>query len=502
MKENKGGVTASSHAAAEAGVVILRAGGNAVDAAVATALASCVADPCNTGLGGFGGHMVIAPQGKEAICINFAPWMPTAFEKERTAKQSKSGPGASVVPNVIAGLARALKEYGSKSWGEVSAPAIGFARNGVELNSTLRRAFSQVEGLPFVTECFSFDDGQSNDSQSARIMCQQNLAETLEQLAAHGPHWLYEGPIGDSACKVFQDHGYPVSRAEWAEAPQSIAVFAAPHLEIGRQHFYSAPLQTSGSPVLFAIVSAALKLAKKNLELPSTMAMWAQAMASIWSYRLGAERGGDFDSASIADWVEQALAYRERPALSSDIGHTCHLNTCDGSGSLVAATLTHGPFWFGGRWAVPGTGIIMNSGMPLFASTPTIELQGRVYGVTNMAPTVVRSQNGTAIAIGCPGARRIPSIIGLALGKHLFGGLPIQRAVSEMRFHAETPIRVSVETNRANSELSDAFHNEFPQVENEDADSYYGPLTAIRRDTAGHIEFGLDDRWKGTGLLA
>jgi gamma-glutamyltranspeptidase/glutathione hydrolase len=232
------------------------------------------------------------------------------------------------------------------------------------------------------------------------------------------------------------------------------------------------------------------------------MAAWAEAMASVWSYRLGTERGADFTSISIADWVEQALTFRERPAISGDAGHTCHMNACDGSGSLVAMTLTHGPYWFGGRWVVPDTGIIMNSGMPLFASTPAVNVGSRAYGVTNMAPTVVRTQDGAAIAVGCPGARRIPSIIGLALGRHLFGGFPIQRAVSEVRFHAETHARVSIEMGHAHSALKDAFRKVFPQVEDEDPDFYYGPLTALRRDAVGLIEFGLDDRWKGTGLLA
>ncbi|CAM5465340.1 Glutathione hydrolase proenzyme OS=Afipia felis OX=1035 GN=ggt PE=3 SV=1 [Afipia felis] len=498
----KGGVTASSEAAAEAGAAILRSGGNAVDAAVATALASCVADPCNTGIGGFGGHMVIARSGADPVCIDFGPWLPAHSSEQRTRSQTKFGPGASVVPNVVAGLARALKGHGSKSWSEISAPAIALARNGVVLNSTLKRAFSEVEDASFVQDCFSFGQARPGDESSAQVMYQPKLAATLEEIAKRGPEWLYEGPIGDRACEVFQNSGYEVARKEWAEAPQSITESPAPSFEIAGQSFYSAPLARSGSPSLFATVAAGCKLSGDNLELPATMAAWAGMIASSWAFRFGTPDGNDFRSVSTQEWVGKALAFQERRELPENIGHTCHLNAADRHGTLVAMTLTHGPFWFGGRWAIPDAGIIMNAGMPLFSGAPAVMSGERALGVTNMAPTVARLRNGATIAIGCPGARRIPTIIGLVLGRHLFGSMPLQRAVSAVRFHAETNLSASIERDRASEAVVEAFRGKFAKVNSEVAESYYGPLTAIRREMDGHIGFGLDDRWKGTGLSA
>ena len=498
----RGGVTASSEAAAEAGVAILRSGGNAVDAAVATALASCVADPCNTGIGGFGGHMVIARSEADPVCIDFGPWLPAHSSEQRTKNQTQSGPGASVVPNVVAGLARALKGYGSKSWNEISAPAIALARNGVLLNSTLDCAFSEVKDASFVQGCFSFGQDRSGDETPARVMCQPKLAATLEEMAKRGPEWFYEGPIGDRACEVFRNSGCEVERKEWAEAPQSIVESLAPSFEIAGEFFYSAPLSRSGSPPLFATVAAASRLSDDGLEASATMAAWAQMIASSWAFRFGTPDGNDFRSVSTKEWVERALSFHEKRDLPDEIGHTCHLNTADRYGTLVAMTLTHGPFWFGGRWAVPDAGVIMNAGMPLFSGAPAIMSEGRSLGVTNMAPTIARLRNGATIAIGCPGARRIPTIIGLVLGRHLFGSMSLQRAVSEVRFHAETASSASLEKDRASTPLTEAFHQRFSDVKSEVVESYYGPLTAIRRDANGHIEFGLDDRWKGTGRLA
>lgn len=158
MTPKAGGVTASSAAAAEAGAQILRKGGNAVDAAVATALASCVADPSNTGIGGYGGHMVVAPINGEPICIDFNMWLPTSRPPASWRRTYPNGsPHVTAVPNVIAGLALALERLGSMRWPDVVEPAIRLAASGVEANGTTSRAFKEAEGAPFVTECFSFD---------------------------------------------------------------------------------------------------------------------------------------------------------------------------------------------------------------------------------------------------------------------------------------------------------------------------------------------------------
>jgi len=102
--KRSGAVTASSSAAAEAGVAILRQGGNAVDAAVATALASCVADGCNTGLGGYGGHMVVGPVWGDPVSIDFNMWVPAS------AADAYRGRGGEVLGVARSGATGALDE--------------------------------------------------------------------------------------------------------------------------------------------------------------------------------------------------------------------------------------------------------------------------------------------------------------------------------------------------------------------------------------------------------
>ena len=260
-----GGVTASSAAAAMVGAHILAKGGNAVDAAVAAALASCVADPGNTGIGGYGGHMIVAPAGVEPVCVDFNMWLPAYWPPTSYRRRTYPNyrPLVTAVPNVIAGLALALERFGSMRWSEVVEPAIGLAASGVEANGTTSRAFKEVEGADFVEECFAFDPPDGADPERRFRFRQPALAATLK-LSRHGPAWFYEGPIGRAACEVFAQAGSPITRREWADAPRAATVAPASKLEYAAGTVFSAPLETSGSPSMFATVAAGAALARAN----------------------------------------------------------------------------------------------------------------------------------------------------------------------------------------------------------------------------------------------
>lgn len=495
----QGAVTASSAAAVDAGLGILRQGGNAIDAAVATALASCVADPCNTGLGGYGGHMVVVPQDGPAHCIDFNMWNPGDIsDTELMRPYPNHGPRASCVPNVVAGLSRALAAHGKLDWATISIPAIELARAGVPCNGTTRLAFADAEGAPFLQECFEFDH-----RADASVFRQPLLANTLEQLAERGPDWLYGGPLAELAAGAWHAAGIEQPAERWRSAPDAVRMLPAAKAVIADQILYTPPYATSGAACALGTLAAGARLLAVGApESPEQLTAWAERIAALWSYRFGHEHGNDFDRQTIDDWLAAALAASPGGPSNPNHGHTCHLNTMDATGTLVAVTLTHGPFWFGGRWALPGTGIIMNAGMHLFSNVAPVRIGKRAYAVTNMAPAVVRTRDGASLAIGCPGARRIPTHIGLVLARHLFGGLSLQAAVSAGRFHAESLDRVDFESDRLDSRLKDALGTRFRQVEQQEVAGYYGPLTALRRTPEKSVEFGLDDRvFSGYGAM-
>ena len=135
----------------------------------------------------------------------------------------------------------------------------------------------------------------------------------------------------------------------------------------------------------------------------------------------------------------------------------------------------------------------MNAGMHNFTASAVVERRGRWFGVSNMTPTIAVDAEGSRLAIGCPGARRIPSNIAMALAWHRLGGYGLQDAVSAGRLHAEDRTRVTCETTRLGPACIEALRPRFGVVEEETGERYYGPLTAIRHAPTG-IELALDDR--------
>jgi gamma-glutamyltranspeptidase/glutathione hydrolase len=266
---------------------------------------------------------------------------------------------------------------------------------------------------------------------------------------------------------------------------------------------FGAPLDLSGSPCLFATFAAASRIsAHDGFMQGNAIAELAHAMASIWQYRFATPRGNEFSEVDVPEWVDEALKYGANTSLAPGTSHTAHLNAVDGDGTIVALTFTHGHAPFGGRWAIPGSGVIMNSGMHNFTGSTVVERNGRLFGVSNMAPTIAVDHEDVRIAIGCPGARRIPSNIAMALAWHRLAGQDLQEAVSAGRVHAEDHVRVSCETARLGPVRGEALRRRFPTVDEETGERYYGPLTAIRHAPAG-IEVGLDDRlFKGFGACA
>ncbi|HJU22851.1 MAG TPA: gamma-glutamyltransferase, partial [Casimicrobiaceae bacterium] len=455
-------VTASTRQAADAGAEILRHGGNAVDAAIATALATCVADPSNVGLGGYGGYMLVQRRNEHTRCIQFPLCAPSNRSPQTLGVDyPESGPACSSMPTVVAGLARAWREFGHLPWSALVQPAIDLARDGVQASAQTRRAFDLCRDYPFVRECFVFDEDVT------RLAFRQPLlARTLETWAERGPAWFYEGPVADAALRASHQETFLLE--DWRCAEEVVEVVDAPAIDCGAVRVQAAPLELSGSASLFAMCVAAARIGERvGFDAPTAITQLARAMASIWQYRFTTSGGNHISQATIDDWVDRALAFTGSQEAPSELSHTAHLNAIDGNGTMVALTYTHGPVEFGGRWAIPGTGIIMNGGMHNFSRGAAVNRNGRWLGVSNMTPTIAADASGNRLALGCPGARRIPSNIAMVIAQHYFADSTLQQAVSAGRVHCENHERVSCELNRLGPERIAALRARFPVVDDE-----------------------------------
>jgi gamma-glutamyltranspeptidase len=140
----------------------------------------------------------------------------------------------------------------------------------------------------------------------------------------------------------------------------------------------------------------------------------------------------------------------------------------------------------------------MNGGMANFARAAPLRRGTRLFGVSNMTPAIAASANGDRVAVGCPGARRIPANVALAMARRLLAGESLQGAVSGGRFHAESGDLVSFEEDRLGPAVRHALEARFARVVAEDSENYFGPLTALGVTAAGEVEAAVDDRlWQG-----
>ncbi|NNM03936.1 MAG: gamma-glutamyltransferase, partial [Gemmatimonadetes bacterium] len=194
------GMVASAHElASQAGAEILAAGGNAVDAAVATAFAITVVEPNASSLGGEG-YMVLSLADGRNLAIDFRSWAPGHVTQETDASVM-TGPEAACIPGLVAGLALALQEYGTKQLDEVLAPAIRLARDGFPLDAVLYDRLTELYGFtdygmdPLVGPIY-FPDGLVPEIGTPVV--NEDVARALESVAEKGAYAFYRGEIADA----------------------------------------------------------------------------------------------------------------------------------------------------------------------------------------------------------------------------------------------------------------------------------------------------------------
>jgi gamma-glutamyltranspeptidase/glutathione hydrolase len=402
-----GGVVVASHqAAADAGAGALAQGGTAVDAAVATAFALTVVDPASCGLGGYGGFLVYAPPTGPPVLVDFNTWAPRRLDPSLVripgdTVQPRDGGISVAPPAVVPGLLAAHALHGRRPLADLVAPAVRLARDGFAIGRDLTRALSDhwvrtEGGSPEFTSVFL---SAGRPPERGSLLVQPDLAVTLETIARDGAESFRTGPIVDAICAAAAADGGFVEPEDLAH--DGVEVGAPEQGAFGSAVLYGPPRVTSGAGVLFS------------------------ALDHVRTNQLGSGRGREYVSelarALRLAWNERSNA--ARGALSSQ--HTTHLCAADAEGGLASLTFTHGHRRFGSGLVAPGTGIVLNSGINLFAPTPAGPLP-----VTNMTPVVVEEPNGDRHAIGSVGGPRIPGIILGAVVDLVHYGASIAEAIA------------------------------------------------------------------------
>ena len=433
----------NSPEASAAAASILKAGGNAVDAAVALGFALSVAWPEAGNIGG-GGYMVIhLADGREAA-IDYREIAPLAATRNmyldangKLTDKSIVGHLASGVPGAVSGLSAALTKYGTMSLSQVMQPAIALARDGFVIDTALAGSIARAKS--YVTKQSAITPFYPNGqplAAGARLV-QPDLARTLQAIASQGAKAFYEGWIADSLVAEQQRGGGIITRAD---LKGYVPAMRTPIKTTFRGYaLVSMPPSSSGG-----VTSAeALNILEQFPTLPPYgSANWFHLVGSAYQ-RAFVDRNEKLgDPAFVKVPLEQLTSKTYAKALRATINdtratttkalapmmeqaarepmHTTHYSVVDKAGNAVANTTTLNNSWGSGVW-VRGAGFMLNDEMDDFAAQPgKANMYGLVQGESNaiqpgkrmlsaMSPTIVLDRNGAVLLV--VGAAGGPTII-------------------------------------------------------------------------------------------
>ncbi|MGL9619192.1 gamma-glutamyltransferase [Bradyrhizobium sp. U531] len=481
-----GMVVAQEKISAQIGADILRRGGNAVDAAVATGFAMAVTYPRAGNIGG-GGFMVIhSADRNEDITIDYRETAPAATTpdiflgadgKPDTAKSRDSALGVGV-PGTVAGLSLALEKYGSGQFtlAQLLEPAIALARDGFvvgeDIADTLPAWHRRLARWPSSAKIFSRPDGAPL-GEGDRLM-QGDLAETLAAIAAQGPRGFYEGPVADELAKAVSDAGGIMTPAD-LKAYQ--AVIRTPVRGTYRGYdIVSMPLPSSGGVVLVETLNIleGFQLADLKQGSPASLHLLIEAMKRAYADRARYLGDPAFVKAPIDTLIAKDYAAKLRTGISAERAtpskelasaapspregsNTTHFSVVDSRGNAVSNTYTLN-FSYGVGLVAEGTGVLLNNELDDFTAAvgasnayglvgfePNLPGPGK-RPLSSMSPTIVLRDGKPVLVTGSPGGSRIISSVLQVVVNVLDYKMDVAAAVAAPRLHHQwLPDEVRIE---------------------------------------------------------
>lgn len=466
-----GMVVSSQHLASQAGADILKAGGNAVDAAVAVGYAQAVVNPCCGNIGG-GGFMTLHLADGKNILINFRETAPASasadmyLDKDGNLIKDASLYGylAAGVPGTVKGLDYALEKYGTMKREQVMAPAIKLARDGFILTradtDVLDTTTARFKQDPEAARIFLKPDGSA--FQPGDRLIQTDLANTLERIAKEGPPAFYEGEIPQIVEKASQAGGGKLTAKDFAD--YTISEVAPVTCTYRGYEFISAPPPSSGGVTICQTLNILEGYDLKAMGFNSADYIHTLTEAMRHSYMDRNTFLGDpafvknptekLTSKAYAEELrKEIIPGKATPSAQVQPGtgphekpETTHYSVVDNKGNAVSTTYTiNGRF--GAVVIPPGTGFFLNDEMDDFTTKiGEKNMYGLVQGERNaiapgkrplssMSPTIVTKDGKIFLVLGSPGGSRIISITLQTALNIIDHGMAPQEAVNAPRIH-------------------------------------------------------------------
>jgi gamma-glutamyltranspeptidase / glutathione hydrolase len=467
VEAQRGLVVSVSEPGSEAGLQILRLGGNAVDAAVATALAMAVTYPPAGNIGG-GGFMMIHPgPGQPPVCVEYRETAPAAATKTMFSLDDSSyGHKIVGVPGTVRGMALAHERYGKLPWKILVMPAVKLAEEGyivdaalaASLNSVLKNAATK----PYTEMQRVYTPPNGSEWQAGDRMIQPDLARTMRHIAEGGPDAFYEGPIAEQIVAEMQQGGGLITAEDLAGYRAKIR--KPIHTTYRGHDVYGPPPPSSGGTCLALMLNILepFELREKGRWSPATLHLMTEAMRRAYLDRARYLGDQDFvdipahltDKAYAAKLAQQIDAKRatSSEALADDIplagesDSTTHFSVIDADGMAVSNTYTLENS-YGSRVVVRGAGFLLNNEMGDFNWKPGhTDRRGRIGTDANViapgkrmlssqTPVLVACDGRVVLVTGSPGGRTIINTVLCVVLNVLEFEMDLPAAVAAPRMH-------------------------------------------------------------------
>jgi gamma-glutamyltranspeptidase / glutathione hydrolase len=499
------GVVAAGHPlTAEAGAEVLREGGNAVDAAVCSALTSFAVESPLTGFGA-GGHMMVHEAGETTLIDFFvaAPGLdgierradlvpiPIRFDAE-TTQTFYVGPASCGVPGTAAGLAHALERFGTMPLAALVGPGVRFAREGAPINlgqDYILEILGPIhEHMPGARELYAPAGRRLGEGDVFRF---PELAEALERFAAEGAEPFYRGDVAAAISDFVVGHGGTLG-------PGDLASYAAVERRPIAASFRGTEVLTNPPPssggILIAYTLGLLERFGSHSG-PEQLVMAMEAANDRRDLAFAEALYEEGMETSFLDPVGLDLAAADL------LGSTTHISVLDGEGNCASVTCSNGS---GSGVLVPGTGVILNNMLGEEDLNP-----GGFHGIapgrrvpSMMAPTVVLRDGEIVLAVGSAGSNRIRSAILQTVVRAVEQGFPVAAAIEAPRLHFEQGV-VQAEKGVDPEALARLEERGWTVARWPALNLFFGGVQAVSRDSrSGELSGGGDPRRGGTVAYA
>ena len=519
--EAKNGMVAAAHPlASQVGVEILKKGGNAVDAAVATAFALGVVEPNASGLGGGGFILVYNAKTKGVTAIDYREMAPLkatpdmyklAADGKVVDNETEQGHKAVAIPGTLAGLTLALKQHGTMSLKDVMAPAIRIAEEGYTvsktLNAMMKDNFDKLTKYPAAAAVY-LKAGLPYEVGDKLVL--KDLAKSYRMIAEKGPDVFYKGEIADAIEKEMKASGKGlITKADLAAYKPAIRTPVRGTYR-GYEIISMSPPSSGGTHVIEILnILEGYNMTQLGFQTPASLHIMAEAMKRAFADRAKYMADTDFVKVPIAGLISKKYADELRKGISMDAvgskipagnplpfvgsGATSHLSVIDKQGNIVALTQTIN-FFFGSGVLVPGTGIMLNDEMDDFNPQPgtSNSVEPKKRPLSSMTPTIMLKNGKPFLSVGSPGATRIISALTQIIVNVVDFRMNIQDAIEAPRIHCMTG-DIFMES-RIPKEVQEALIAKGHKLNVRGAvDLYFGGAQGVMIDPASGMLYGAGD---------